>query len=366
MGEMAVNNAFWVGKNVLVTGHTGFKGSWLCIWLKQLGANVIGYALSPPTEPSLFCKARVSENMVSIIGDIRDAGKLNKVFDSYAPEVVFHLAAQPLVRASYKDPKLTYETNLMGSLNVLESIRCCASVRSVIMVSTDKCYENKEWIWGYRESDRLGGYDPYSSSKACMELMIESYQSSFFDEQDRLSPNTVISSVRAGNVIGGGDWAEDRLIPDIINAILSGSSIDIRSPSAVRPWQHVLEPLSGYLLLAQKQTEQEGGAGQAWNFGPNEQANKTVKWVTQYIVNGLNSSIEISVNNEKTPHEAHFLKLDCTKSNSLLNWSPRWDLPMSLDKLIEWVKADEETDADMHQVCLEQIEAYLSSKELIL
>ena len=273
-------------KKILITGHTGFKGSWLTLWLTKLGAKVIGYSLEPPTKPSLFEILNLKEKIVHIIGDIKDEEKLKNIFKKYKPDIVFHLAAQSLVRFSYKEPKLTYETNVMGTLNVLEAVREAKSVKVVIIVTSDKCYENKEWVYGYRENDPLGGHDPYSSSKACAELVVEAYRNSFFNPKNYGKTHQVaLATVRAGNVIGGGDWQVDRLIPDCVKALSKGKPIKIRNPNAIRPWQHVLEPLSGYLLLVQKMWKEPTKYCEAWNFGPYEKDIATVKEIVEKVIN---------------------------------------------------------------------------------
>ena len=275
-------NGIYNNKTVLVTGHTGFKGSWLCFWLIQMGAKVIGYSLEPPTSPNHF--ELLNLDMVSVIGDIRDSDKLNAVFAQYQPEIVFHLAAQPLVRLSYKEPVETFETNVIGTLKVFEACRSTKSVRAIVNITSDKCYQNKEWVWGYRENDPMGGYDPYSASKGCAELVTSSYRNSFFNVNEYgKSHNVLLASCRAGNVIGGGDWAKDRLMTDIMVAVSEGKKVVIRNPRATMPWQHVLEPLSGYLMLGQKLFEGKKEFAQAWNFGPGEQGAITVKEVVENI-----------------------------------------------------------------------------------
>lgn len=353
-----MDNQFWEGKKVLVTGHTGFKGSWLSLWLQKLGAQVTGFSLDCPTTPNLFECAQVSENMNSVIGDIRNLACLKKLFMEVKPEVVFHLAAQSLVRNSYDDPVTTYSTNVIGSMNILEAVRGTESVRSVIMVSTDKCYENKELHSGYKESDTLGGFDPYSCSKACLELMVASYQKSFFPLSEYNKHTVGIATARAGNVIGGGDWAKDRLVPDILNAIKKNSPITLRYPNAIRPWQHVLEPLSGYLLLAEKLFEKGDEYSQSWNFGPAPESAKSVSWLTRYILEYIPNSSELIIKNENEPHETNFLKLDCTKAAKYLQWQPKWGIEKTLDNLIHWTNAIDIPDQSLKEVCFEQIQAY--------
>ena len=359
MGKMEVSTPFWRNKKVLVTGHTGFKGSWLSLWLQQLGAKVTGYSLEPATQPSLFEQADVSDGMDSIIGDIRDLAKLQEIFNKVQPEIVFHLAAQALVRESYSDPVTTYTTNVIGSLNVLEAIRHTPSVRAVVMVSTDKCYDNKEWSWGYREIDPLGGYDPYSSSKGCMEIMLASYRSSYFSANSYAEHGTAIASARAGNVIGGGDWTSDRLVPDIIDHIRRKQDITLRYPHAIRPWQHVLEPLSGYMRLAELLFSKGCNYAQSWNFGPEENSAKSVKWISEYLVGRSNSTINITIDKDTHPHEAAYLKLDCSKAAMKLDWQPKWSLPEALDRVLNWVPNH---DSNARDICLKQIAEYSKVK----
>ncbi len=356
--NMAVNLEFWKNKTILITGHTGFKGAWLSLWLQSLGANVIGYALQPPTTPSLYEKADVASGMVPISGDIRDLQHLKTVFNEHQPDIVFHLAAQSLVRYSYQNPIETYETNVMGTLNVLEAIRSVNSVRAVILVTTDKCYENKEWVWAYRENEAMGGHDPYSSSKGCAELLIASYRHSFFSEDKFDEHKTAIASVRAGNVIGGGDWAEDRLVPDIIRAIQSKEIMTLRSPNALRPWQHVLEPLCGYMMLAEKLYNKGVEYAQGWNFGPLEADVKPVKWIVKSLIEAWGDTTDWTLSdNRENPHEANVLKLDCAKAHQMLSWWPRWDLNTTLVKIVDWHKA-EQTKLSLKAACLKQISEY--------
>lgn len=328
---------FWKNKTILITGHTGFKGSWLSLWLTQLGANVIGFALPPPTEPNLFTLANVSSGMTSIIGDIRDFSSLLTLLKNHQPEIIIHMAAQPLVLQSYDEPIETYETNVMGTVHLLEAARQTQSVKAIVNVTTDKCYENKEWHWGYRENDRLGGYDPYSNSKACSELVTSAYRDSYFRKM-----NIGLASARAGNVIGGGDWAKDRLIPSIIDSLFNQQPLSIRHPQALRPWQHVLEPLRGYLLLAQKLYEAPDAFAEAWNFGPTEEDIQPVKWIVEYAEKKWakpSSSASWVLDNVLHPHEACYLKLDFSKAKSRLGWKPQWNLGKGLDQTIEWYQA---------------------------
>ena len=336
-------NGIYNNKTVLVTGHTGFKGSWLCFWLIQMGAKVIGYSLEPPTSPNHF--ELLNLDMVSVIGDIRDSDKLNAVFAQYQPEIVFHLAAQPLVRLSYKEPVETFETNVIGTLKVFEACRNTKSVRAIVNITSDKCYENKEWVWGYRENDPMGGYDPYSASKGCAELVTSSYRNSFFNVNEYgKSHNVLLASCRAGNVIGGGDWAKDRLMTDIMVAVSEGKKVVIRNPRATRPWQHVLEPLSGYLMLGQKLLEGKKEFAQAWNFGPGEQGAITVKEVVENIKKYWDK-IDYEINQDvDQPHEAGLLKLDCSKAYMLLKWRDVWDSDTTFKKTVNWYKNYYEKD----------------------
>lgn len=322
---------------VLVTGHTGFKGSWLCLWLVKLGARIVGYSLPPPTHPNHF--ELLSLPITSIIGDIRDREKLFETFKANKPEIVFHLAAQPLVRRSYLDPITTFETNVIGTLNIFEACRMTASVKAIINVTSDKCYENREWVWGYREIEPMGGYDPYSASKGCSELLTASYRRSYFNSADYgKSHNTLLASVRAGNVIGGGDWAEDRLIPDIIKATSKGEKVFIRSPQAIRPWQHVLDPLSGYLLLGQRLLEGRIEFADAWNFGPDDNSNISVLSLANRLKNTWGKIDYILENNPAQLHEAITLKLDCSKAKSFLYWHPIWDIDKAIYITAKWYK----------------------------
>ncbi len=350
-------SAFWRGRRVLVTGHTGFKGGWLTLWLKKLGAQVSGFALPPPTDPSLFELARVGDGIEATIGDIRDAPALADAVRRARPEVVFHMAAQALVRAGYADPAGTYATNVMGTVNLLEAVRQVGGVRAVVVVTSDKCYENKEWIWAYRENEPLGGHDPYSSSKACAELVTAAWRSSYFSPQRHAEHGTALASARAGNVIGGGDWAEDRLIPDILRAIAAGQPVAIRNPGAVRPWQHVLEPLSGYLLLAQRLVEDGPAHAEAWNFGPAEADARPVQWIVERLTRVWGEGASWRPDTAPQPHEAHCLKLDCAKTHARLGWRPRWPLERALEAIIEWQRAFLRKE-DMQAVCLRQIEDY--------
>ena len=348
---------FWCGKRVFLTGHTGFKGSWMSLWLQSLGAELTGYALPPPTQPSLFDEARVADGMHSIVGDIRDMAALQQAMQLVSPEIVIHMAAQPLVRYSYQNPVETYATNVMGTVHLLESVRTTPGVKAVVNITTDKCYENREWAWGYRENEPMGGYDPYSNSKGCAELVSAAYRSSFFNANTYAQHGVAIATVRAGNVIGGGDWAQDRLIPDILAAFEQGKLVDIRNPHAVRPWQHVLEPLRGYLSLAERLYEHGPDYAEGWNFGPNDEDAKPVGWIVEKMAslwgNGANWKIDTGVH----PHEAAYLKLDISKARSRLDWHPALRLDDALTFIIEWAKQRQAAE-DIRTLTLDQITAY--------
>ena len=354
---MSIN--FWQNKKVLVTGHTGFKGSWLSLWLQYLGAEVVGLALDPPTQPNLFSIAGISKNMTSLIGNVCDFELMKNIQNKYKPEIIFHMAAQPLVRFSYNNPIETYATNVMGTVNLLESIRQTGSnAKAVIIVTSDKCYENKEWLWPYREHDRLGGYDPYSNSKACAELVTAAFRSSYYNFQ--VSPDSVgIATVRAGNVIGGGDWAADRLIPDIIRSLNNNEEIIIRFPHALRPWQHVLEPLHGYMQLAEKIYDHPYEFGEAWNFGPNEPDVRSVSWVTEKIIRLWGSPTSWRTTTNQLFHEAGYLKLDSTKAKARLEWQPKWNIEKTLQETVNWYRAYQ-LDHNMKEITLAQIKNYMS------
>lgn len=354
-----MNQDFWRGKRVLMTGHTGFKGSWLSLWLQSMGAQVVGYAHAPPTVPSLFEVAEVSKDMTSIIGDIRDLEKLRSVFAEHKPEIVIHMAAQPLVRYSYIEPVETYSTNVMGTVNLLEAVRSTPSVKAVVNITSDKCYENREWEWGYRENEAMGGFDPYSSSKGCAELVTAAYRNSYFHPDKYQQHGVAIASARAGNVIGGGDWAGDRLIPDILRAITEGKPVNIRNPHAIRPWQHVLEPLSGYLQLAQKLYEEETAYAESWNFGPNDEDVKPVQWIVEKLTESWGEGASWVLDGGDHPYEAHYLKLDCSKAKARFDWHPRWHLEDTLSAIIEWHQALRD-DKNMRTLSLQQIKQYAS------
>jgi len=346
-----IDQEFWKGKRVFLTGHTGFKGSWLSLWLCSLGAEVRGYALNPPTSPSLFNEAKIDTILDSQIADIRDQDILYESMTGFNPDILIHMAAQPLVRYSYDAPIETYEVNVIGTAKVLEVARSCPNLKAIVNITTDKCYENDDRSEGYKENDPMGGYDPYSSSKGCAELVASSYRRSFLQDQ-----GIGIASVRAGNVIGGGDWADDRLIPDILRSFEKNKPVVIRNPKATRPWQHVLEPLSGYLLLAQNLYKDQKKYAEGWNFGPNEKDVQPVDWILNKMISKWpNSSWELD--NNSSPHEADFLKLDISKAKSKLGWSPVWELSQTLERIVSWHQAWLNKE-DMQAVCLTEIEEY--------
>ncbi|MDP1735910.1 MAG: CDP-glucose 4,6-dehydratase [Caulobacter sp.] len=344
-----MNDSFWRGRRVFLTGHTGFKGSWLALWLSRMGAEVTGYAL-PAAEVSLFRQARIEGLLTHVHGDVRDLPALGKAIAAANPEVVFHLAAQPLVRLSYDTPVETFATNVQGTVHVLEACRRVKSLRSVVCITSDKCYENREWVWPYRESDPMGGHDPYSASKGAAELVISAYRSSF------LHGDTKVASVRAGNVIGGGDWAADRLIPDIVRALAGGQSPLIRSPDSIRPWQHVLEALSGYLMIAQRLAEGADWAASGWNFGPSEDDARAVDWMVDRMISTWGSGSWTAADGPR-PHEANILKLDCSRARTELGWRPVLGLEGALDWIVQWHKAVAAGD-DARVVTLAQLDQY--------
>jgi CDP-glucose 4,6-dehydratase len=354
---MALNSNFWSGKKVFVSGHTGFKGGWLSLWLQHLGAHVTGFALSPPSYPNFYEIAHVGDGMKTILGDIRDSELLAKAICNSQPEVVFHLAAQPLVRRSYVNPIETYSTNVMGAVNLFEAIRRTSSVRAVINVTSDKCYENKEWVWGYRENEAMGGFDPYSSSKGCSELITAAYRNSFFNPSKYQEHRVGIATVRAGNVIGGGDWSEDRLIPDMLRAIEHGQSVNVRNPTAVRPWQHVLEPISGYLCLAEMIFTHGLEFAEPFNFGPSENDVKQVSWIIEALTKSWGADLNWNFDRATHPHEANQLRLDCSKAKNLLGWQPKLTLDQAINYIVLWHKAHL-SEADMHKTSLAQIEEF--------
>jgi CDP-glucose 4,6-dehydratase len=348
----------WKGRRVFLTGHTGFKGGWLALWLTKMGAEVRGYALDPSTKLNFFDVAGVGKVIEDIRGDIRDAAKLNAAMTEFKPDIVMHLAAQPLVRYSYEDPIGTYETNVIGTARVLEAVRKTPSVRAVVSVTTDKCYENKEWLWGYRESDPLGGHDPYSSSKACAEIVSAAYRQSYFPAASYAEHRCAVATARAGNVIGGGDWSDDRLIPDLVRGFLAGEPVRIRRPEAIRPWQHVLEPLCGYLQLAERLLSVDAARyATAFNFGPFDDDARPVGWIVERMVEFWGGDARWVLDEEPSVHEAGYLKLDASRARAELEWHPRLRLETSLARLVDWYKAWQRGEA-MHEFTLRQIAAY--------
>jgi CDP-glucose 4,6-dehydratase len=352
-----MNSAFWRGKRVFLTGHTGFKGSWLSLWLQQLGAELTGFALEAPSSPSLFTVAQVARGMRSILGDIRDPAALQRAMQEAQPEIVIHMAAQALVRHSYAHPVETYAVNVMGLVNLFEAVRATRGIRAVLNVTSDKCYENREWPWGYRENEALGGYDPYSNSKACAELVTAGYRSSYFNPDNYAEHGVALASARAGNVIGGGDWAQDRLIPDMVRAIGRGQPVLIRNPGSIRPWQHVLEPLSGYLTLAERLFTHGAPFAQGFNFGPHDGDARPVNWIVERLCQEWGGGAAWAIDGTPQPHEATYLKLDCSKAKSQLGWQPRWHLGQAIDRIVAWHKAHA-GGADMRALTLEQVKAY--------
>ena len=346
------NPDFWQGRRVLLTGHTGFKGSWLSLWLQSMGATLRGVALAPPTEPALFNVARVAEGMEHSIADVRDFGAVQTQIKEFRPEVVIHMAAQPLVRLSYEQPIETYATNVMGTVHVLEAARRAGSVKAIVNITTDKCYENREWAWGYREDEPMGGHDPYSNSKGCAELVSSAYRSSYLKDT-----GIALATARAGNVIGGGDWALDRLVPDILRDLQLREPVLIRNPHATRPWQHVLEPLSGYLLLAERLFEQGQDKAEGWNFGPRDEDAKPVQWIVEELCKLWGEGASWTLHPGDHLHEANFLKLDISKARQRLQWAPRWSLNTALIRVIEWHQAWL-SGQDMRALCLQQIDRY--------
>jgi CDP-glucose 4,6-dehydratase len=355
MTGVDVDPSFWRGRRVLLTGHTGFKGGWLSLWLQQLGAEVQGLALAPPAGHSLFDAARVGDGMASAIGDVRDLAFVGRTMAAFRPEIVIHMAAQPLVRLSYAEPVETYATNVMGTVHVLEAARRTPGVRVVVNVTTDKCYENREWPWGYREDEPMGGHDPYSNSKGCAELVSSAYRRSFFQQG-----GPALATARAGNVIGGGDWATDRLVPDVLRAFERSEPAVIRNPRSTRPWQHVLEPLSGYLVLAQRLWDDGKAFAEAWNLGPRDDDARPVQWIVERLAQRWGGDARWRLDGGEHPHEAHFLKLDISKARARLGWQPRWRLAEALGHVVGWHRAWLAGE-DVRALCLRQIDQYTAT-----
>jgi CDP-glucose 4,6-dehydratase len=357
-----VNPSRWRGRRVFVTGHTGFKGSWLSIWLSMMGAETMGYALDPPTEPSLFMGAGLKSILSDVRGDVRDREALSSTIRKFRPEVVIHLAAQPIVRESYRDPLGTYSTNVIGTANLFEAVRECDSIRVVLNVTTDKVYLNREWAWGYREDEALGGYDPYSASKACSELVTASYRDSFFNTKKLgITHDVAIASARAGNVIGGGDWAADRIVPDCIRAFTRGEKIGLRNPFSIRPWQHVLDPVAGYLGLCEKLWDNPAEFSESWNFGPNEEDARSVLWIVEKIVSRWPGAPGYEIDSGDHPHEANYLKLDISKARSRLGWNPRWRLEKAIAMIVDWHLRAVAQEGYL-EICQDQIRSYLNEQ----
>lgn len=359
-----MNKAFWKGKKVLITGHTGFKGTWISLWLNKLGAKVYGYALDPMTNPSMFNILDMPSIIDHQIGDVCDLEKFKSRINDIKPDIIIHMAAQPLVRYSYEYPVETYKTNVMGTVNLLEAVRNSPSVKAVVNVTTDKCYENKEWVWGYREDEPMGGFDPYSNSKGCSELLTSAFRNSYFNPVEVEKHGKAIATARAGNVIGGGDWALDRLIPDIIESFSERKLVNIRNPKAIRPWQHVLEPLSGYLMLAENLWNNPTDFASAWNFGPNDDDVKSVEYIVDYLAQSWGDNCQWKIDGFKHPHEAGLLKLDISKAKTYLNWRPNWYLEKTIDSIVEWHKSYLNKE-DMITVTLKQIEEFENINILI-
>lgn len=349
-----IHKDFWAGKRVLLTGHTGFKGGWLALWLASMGARVMGYALAPSTQPSLWQYSEGYSGLSSTIADVRDLATFSETVKTFRPEIVFHLAAQALVRASYEDPVGTYSANVMGTVHVLEAVRQMTGVRAVVVVTSDKCYENREWVWGYRESEPMGGRDPYSNSKGCAELVTAAYRASYFSA----AGSAAVASARAGNVIGGGDWAADRIVPDIVRAAIAGDPVRIRNPNATRPWQHVLEPLSGYLQLAEALCNAPAEHTEGWNFGPTDEDAVPVGQIVSTVSRLWGPAARWVADKGPHPHEAHFLKLDSSKARSRLGWRPRLGLASALEWTVEWYKTQAQ-GGDARALTLAQIERYM-------
>jgi len=352
------NPEFWKDRRVFVTGHTGFKGSWLCLWLDHVGARVTGYALDPPTDPSLFELARISELIDHHVGDVRDLDALETAVRGAQPEIVIHMAAQSLVRYSYENPVETFSTNVLGTVHILDAVRRAPSVRAVVVVTSDKCYFNEEWVWGYREDARLGGHDPYSGSKGAAELVVTAYQHSFFDPE-RHPELAAVGSARAGNVIGGGDWAVDRLVPDIMNSLLEGQPTLIRKPQATRPWQYVLEPLHGYLMLAERLFDDRHQFSSGWNFGPSAESERTVGWIIERLYALWPAEFEWVHDRNPAPPESGFLKLDASRAHAYLGWRPKLDLETTLEWIVNWYRRYEAGE-DVRDECLTEIRRFMA------
>jgi CDP-glucose 4,6-dehydratase len=350
-------NTGWENRRVYLTGHTGFKGSWMSLWLASMGATVHGYALPPESAPNLFTEARVADRVEHEAGDVRDLGQLERSMSAFKPEIVFHMAAQPLVRRSYANPVETYSTNVLGTVHVLDAVRRLPSVRAVVVITTDKCYENREWLWGYREEDKLGGHDPYSSSKACAELVTAAYRTSYFPSHNLPEHRVALASARAGNVIGGGDWSEDRLIPDIVRGLLSKQPVLIRYPNAIRPWQHVLEPLAGYITLAERLLQEGRDYASAWNFGPADEDTLPVARIADVMSDLLGSGTGWERDKAENPHEARYLKLDTSKARTLLGWRPVLGIDRALEWVADWFLAWQRRE-DLQAFTLHQINSY--------
>jgi CDP-glucose 4,6-dehydratase len=348
-----LNPYFWRGKRVFVTGHTGFKGSWLCLWLHQMGAEVSGFAMDPPSDPSLFVDARVGELIHSVRGDVTNRSALREAMHEANPEILIHMAAQSLVRYSYEHPAETFATNVLGSVHALDVARELPGLRAAVMVTSDKCYENNEWVWGYRENETLGGHDPYSASKGCAELVVSAMRRSFYAQ------GAAVASGRAGNVIGGGDWARDRLVPDVMRSLLAGQPTLIRNPQATRPWQHVLEPLHGYLCLAQNLWEGGHAFAEAWNFGPGDDAERTVGWIIDELYRRWGVSMQWQHDLDRGPAESTFLKLDASKARTRLDWRPLLDLPTTLQWIVDWTRRYEKGD-DSRDISIADIERFMA------
>jgi len=354
--------AFWNRRKVLITGHTGFKGSWLSLLLTRLGSNIFGYSLDPPTKPNLFELSKIDKLVNSHIADIRDYETLQKVLRKVKPEIVIHMAAQPLVRESYRVPRETYEINVMGTINLLDAVRKTDGIRVVLNITSDKCYENREWLWGYRENEQIGGYDPYSNSKGCCELVTSCFRNSYFNPQNYKQHGVALASARAGNVIGGGDWAEDRLIPDFIRSLCKREKIIIRNPFAVRPWQHVLDPLTGYLLLCEKLYEKGDIYSEAWNFGPEEKDAKNVAWLINFLCKKWGDGASWEIDSHPNVHESNYLRLDCSKAKSLLDWNSLWNIETTLNSIVEWTNSYF-SGKDIRDECFSQMEKYYSTQD---